>query len=487
MKKIFYIIVALVLIAIFLGLVFFRLKDSKVEKPIVSKLIVPVSKNKKNTSETDEQSKNELNYLETISLESNEVIVTKLDIDLNLDGFDDKVLVVLRVDENVIYLIPSLNDPITKTYNRGDAVRLEGVQKANLSVSALDLGLDKRPALICSGVSSANSQVAIMFLTEGAETSFDKKFFSLKQVAFFTADLQIRINKNEKAKISGLDLYRVSCFDVDQANPNTLTQIEKIYAWSEIENSFQKVDEKIIPGEKIENEMLRRIGSGNVKLFREFLQGLWTQTSTEGLETEKLFYFNDSDNEITFTDGSLQEIYVISSFTQRRYGIYFTTYNKSLTNIILRVDIEIKNMSEIKINVTERVTRLKIGAESFWDGTYKKKDNTIQNEILTNIETVGSEFLLSENVIWKNDNYELSVNANNFAFKTPQEILTGNFTIFKTAGKNVLQLRNGKTQRFYEITKLKNTITLEEVEVRIDSLKSLGKEKIVLQMTKLNS
>ncbi|MEL3908510.1 MAG: pallilysin-related adhesin [Treponemataceae bacterium] len=481
MKKIFTGVFVLVLVCIFGVLLFFRLKKTEeVDTTTISKIISPVASVEKESSDTSDENTQAVRS-SLVPLESTENFFTECDADLNLDGFDDKVVAVRKASDNAIYLIPAISNPIKKTYERQEKTRIEIMQASNLALYALDLGLDEKPAIVCSCTTQDNIQILIIFLLE--ETKDAK--LSLKQTSVFHADIQVRINKNPKAQVVGLGQYSVLCFESDVNAPNTLSQVEKTYTWSEKDKTFQKTNETIIPGEKIEDQILRKIGNGNVKLFREFLQGLWVhQSKNTNSSNAKLLYFNDVANEITFTDRELQEVYVISNVSQRRYGIYFTTYNKSLNTIILRIDIEIKSLNEINVRVVESVTRLKIGAESLWDGVYTKKDNTIrataENPKLREIENI----LQTENVVWKNADHSLKIMQNKFVFKTSDAEHLGEFTLMNIKDKIILQLRSNNKNIFYEITTANNSVILNEVEIKLSSVKNLGNEKIILVKSK---
>lgn len=481
MKKIVYIIVlagAAVLITV---LAVARLNREEADEPAVSTVINPVAKERR-SSDADESEASERTVVvaSSIQLAAGDSFITELDVDANGDGFDDKVVAVRRSSENACYLILALQNPIQKEYNQVDAVRVDINQTQTLSLYPLDLGMDEVPAIVCSGTGSDNIQILTIFLPETDK----KNKTTLTPVAAFHADVQIRLAKKDRAETTGLSLYTVSCFESDPANPNSLTQIEKVYEWSVSENAMQKVAEKIIPGEKVESQILQKIGGGNIGLFREFLQGLWMHIDDTGQACNKRLYFNDDQNEIIFTDGELQEIYVISSVSQRRFGLYFTTYNKSLTNIILLVDIQIRSLTEIAVHVTERVTSLKIGAESLWDGNYKKKDDSIRMES-SNYEPSEIERLLKDDkTVWANDNYRFSVSGDTFTFVTPLGTRSGNFTFLHLDHKTILQLRYNNLNSFFDITKKQDALLFTEVSVKLDGIHSTDNEPILLHKIK---
>lgn len=481
MKKVFYILAGIVVLIIMGALIFYKIKHNTVEKPLVSKVIVPVAKSKKDRTEKNENDMEERQSQKNALLSENEMLLASLEIDLNLDGFDDRILAIFRMNENSIYLVPMIQDPLIKNYKQAEAVKVDAIQKTGFTLSSLDLGLDEKSAIVCSGVSQDNSQLLTIFLPDEREDG-KNKIFTLKQIAFFRADFQISIHKNALKKSSGLASYTVSCFDADPSLANTLSQIEKIHRWSEKSASFEKQEEKLIPGEKIESNLLRKIGTGDIKLFREFLQGLWMQENDA--TSKKLFYFNDSTNEITFSDGELQEIYVISSFRQRAYSLHFTTYNKSLTNIILQVNLQIKSVNELRINVTEQVTRLKIGAESLWNGIYKKKDeNTTTGFTVKNVSQ-AEKLLKQKSVVWKNDSFELKLAENNFVLKKDNSISQGSFTVFKFDDNIILQLKSDNNRTFYQVRNYKNDLVLLEVRLKLDKVEALDNTKIILKAEK---
>ncbi len=478
MKKISVILFAVSAIAVFALLLFFRLNKTETDTAVIAKTITPVGQIKKNNSETEaEPAVAPAPRTAEIMLKSGETFMSDCDVDLNVDGFDDKVAAVWLEADNVVSIIPAILNPIQKTYTRGSEIKTEITQSTGIGLYSLDLELGEKPAIVCSGTARDNVQILTIFLIDETKDGT----ISLRQVAVFRADVQIRISKNERAQSSGLGLYTVSCFESDSSTPNTLTQIEKVYTWSEQDSAFKKTTEHVIPGEKIESQMLRKIGNGNVALFREFLQGLWIQQNENANTAEsKLLYFNSAENEITFTNGELQEIYVISNVSQRRYGIYFTTYNKSLNTIILRIDIEIKSLTEITVRVAESVTRLKIGAGSLWDGIYTKKDNTIRSESDVSPLASVEKLLKTQQVSWKNDRYNLQIENDTYTFKTPDGTLSGTFTLVPIHDKVILQLRSAIGTFFYEVTPMDAALVLLPVELKMNKIKNTGAEKIVL-------
>ncbi|MBQ7612238.1 MAG: pallilysin-related adhesin [Spirochaetaceae bacterium] len=485
MKKIFYGILIFIIILVFAYLIYFRLNNKIVDKSFVSQIIIPVAKTEQqdNKDATVTSYTPETQISTVVNLDLGDVFISEIDTDLDIDGFEDKVVVFRRNSDNGIYLIPAFHNPILKEYVLGEPTKLEITQVNTISLYALELGLDTKPAIVCSGTTVDNIQVLSIFLVEPSSTSKQ----SLVQIAVFHADVQIRINKNDRAQTIGLGLYTISCFETDIGQPNSLSQIEKTYTWSETERLFKKDSERIIPGERVENQMLQRIGSGDIALFREFLQGLWDHAANMSTSEEKLMYFDNTENEIIFTDGELQEVYVISNVSQRRYGLYFTTYNKSLTNIILRVDIEIKSLNEVSIHVVESVTRLKIGAESLWDGVYRKKDDSITRETKLQNTNETEKAIKQPHIIWKNETYELTLLDDTFRFFTPFGLKTGIYTLVTIQNKTILQLKDNTGKTFYEISLKNGTIVLSEVKIKINTVQNTGAQEIVLKPTPIEN
>ncbi|PIE98230.1 MAG: hypothetical protein CR988_03810 [Treponema sp.] len=490
MKKLFYIFLSITAILIFAWLILSKLnKPETVKKSQLAKTIIPIAEpNTKTTPDTDSKDKvipTGITEKPEIELASDESLITLHKTDIDADGADDQLIAVKKISEPHVYIIPAMQNLVFQEYKRNDILKTEITQPNTVSLYTLELGLDTMPAVVCSGMTSNNKQMLTIFLPT-KDKNENLKFI---QIADLRADIQIRIQANKNSQESGLNMYEIHSFDSDPKSSASLNQIEKIYSWNNENERYEKSRENLIPGEKIEDQILRKLGSGNTKLFKEFINGLWIQPESNSGKNRSL-YFDNKNNEIIFFLDNIQETYEIETAKQRRYGLYMRTHNKSISNIILNIDIEIKSVDEIKVHVVENVARLKILTSSSWNGIYRKKDDSIKNQLSTpkkHQTTITEKLLNRPDTIWKNDEYELTVNNKKFIFKTPYGIQTGFLTTTYIKNQIILQMRYGTTekkyilQQKYDNVKQKNTLLLSEIKLTLEKIEKLDTPPIILE------
>ena len=173
----------------------------------------------------------------------------------------------------------------------------------------------------------------------------------------------------------------------------------------------------------------------------------------------------------------------------RRYGLFFTTNNKSIPNIIRRVEIEIKGLDEIQVRVIEDVLRIKFGTASLWNGKYKKNTNLLlnsANEKENNAEKAKRILSKSSNQ-WKSaNNVFLDLLGNSYTLQQSEDIEKGYFNILEINEKIIMQMKSEKnTTKFYllEIGEKKNMqrMVLTKIKLSINDAIPTGDEPIVFE------
>ncbi len=495
-KKIFY---ALFFMS-FLGLIAFffynKLKNKlKPEEEIITattQTIIPAVSAQVNnidgSGDTIHTSKDANVFLE---LYNDEIFVDSLSADLNSDGVEDQIIAVKKILDPFLYLIISIQNQAIQRWERTEEIRTSITQPKSLSFYTMELH-NSLPAIVYSGMSSDNGQTLSI---QSLSLDKDNKL-KFEQIADLHADVQIElkisenissniINENQSL-INSFAAYKIYTYSSDPKSPNTLNQIQTEYYWNEKINKYEKGREIEIPGEKIETQLLRKLQAGNMESYIEFLSGLWHIPSS-GKNINQNIYLDKTNNIIIFSIDNTQEVYEITSTLPRRYGLFFTTTNKSIPNIVRRVDIEIKAFDEIQVRVIESVARIKFATDSLWNGTYKKfndysqvnieqrSDKTKQiKDIFTKQETEWNSS--SEDYIYFNKN-KYSLTLNNSTEK-------GFFNIIEVKDLLVLQTKNEKKQTSFYIMEFleenkKQTISLTKINLNINDIQILEDEPII--------
>ncbi|MGI5079118.1 pallilysin-related adhesin [Treponema denticola] len=487
-KQIMYAISALIILIVLSFLIYLKFirSNTKGEEKIVTQTIIPIV-----SSQIDNENKKTENYsanTETrifLELSNDETFVDAISDDLNEDGVEDQIIAVKKLLDPFLYLIISIQNPITQKWERVEEIRTTITQPKSLTFYIMNLTQDPK-SLIYSGMTSDNRQ-ALSIHTIKKDKGGNVE---LAQIADLHADMQIQIKEIEtqdEVPVS-LSSYRIYTYDSDPAAPNTLNQIETEYTWNVKTKKYEEGLKKTIPGEKIEIQLLRKLQSGNMESFIDFLSGLWFQEEGNK-ETGRSVYFDKNDSHIIFNLDNVEEIYEIKTTLPRRYGLFFTTNNKSIPNIIRRVEIEIKGLDEIQVRVIEDVLRIKFGTASLWNGKYKKNTNLLlnsANEKESNAEKAKRILSKSSNR-WKSaNNVFLDLLGNSYTLQQSEDIEKGYFNILEINEKIIMQMKSEKnTTKFYllEISEKKNMqrMVLTKIKLSINDAIPTGDEPIVFE------
>ncbi|UTC62163.1 pallilysin-related adhesin [Treponema sp. OMZ 787] len=487
-KKIVYIIAALIILIVLSSLIYLKFihSNKKEEEKIVTQTIIPIvssqidNQDKKN--ENDSPNTDTKIFLELLN---DEAFVDAISDDLNEDGVEDQIIAVKKLLDPFLYLLISIQNPITQKWDRVEEIRTTITQPKSLTFYIMNLTEDPK-SLIYSGMTSDNRQV----LSIQTITKNDNGSVQLAQIADLHADMQIQIKEIETQteNTSNLSSYRVYTYNSDPSAPNTLNQIETEYTWNAKTKKYEEGLQKTIPGEKIEVQLLRKLQSGNMESFIDFLSGLWFQEEGNK-ETGRSVYFDKNDSHIIFNLDNVEEIYQIKTTLPRRYGLFFTTNNKSIPNIIRRVEIEIKGLDEIQVRVIEDVLRIKFGTASLWNGNYKKNTNLLLNNTAqreNNAEKTKKNLSKSSNQ-WKSiNNTFLELSGNLYMFTRSEDIEKGYFNLLEINDKIIIQMKPEKgTNKFYmlELSEKKNVqrMVWRKIKLSINDATPTGDEPIIFE------
>jgi hypothetical protein len=467
-----------------------------------AKTIIP-SVNNDNTDTTDASpegtSYDESKSQPLIFLEEGETFLQAISVDINKDGMADQVCALKNNSDSNIYLVPGLQNPLTNNYTRLESIRTGVTQTRTLLLYSLDIIGDRTNALICSGMTADNLQLLTVYVPViGVDGSP-----SFTSVADLRADGTIDLKEVPRSDAYNLTLtagesYPIYTYSSDPDAPQTLNQIERIYKWDKALKRYEQASESRIEGKKIESKLVKQLQGGNLASFEKFLDGLWYMPSSTSNTTRYLF-FNETDNEIIFHNGSTEEVFTRESGTARRYGVYLTTRNKSISSIRRLIDIELTGIDEIKIRVLEDV-KLKIGVASDFDGVYRKmaSNSTIVAPSKYPSPQEIRALLDSSEADWTStDGQVLRTTGNTFTLVVNDRTDTGDFALLSVGGKPVLQLRteaNSKISRFYLIETEtgaipggeRQSLTLTEVSVSISGTAYMGSAPAVFTRKKTN-
>ena len=477
MKKLFYMLCIVVIIVIIGILAYQRIVHQRTQViPQNAQTIIPTAPQ----LQQQEVSSSEVipeNIQSGITLLSDEVLVEDIQADLNGDNKEDKIIAAKKLSDQFIYLFIFLQDSEAQTFTRAVEIKTEATHAKTLSVYTLMVQEYTYPVIVYNGMNADSMQVFGMYRL-GID---EDKIISIYSLADIQADGQIILKNEQDNSISD---YTISAYYSDKDAPNTLNQIEKQYTWNAKKEFFVQTKETKIPGKKIESQFLQKFQTGDSNSFQEFLDGLWYQPSAKRDQNRSIF-FNRSDNEIIFSVNNIQELFTIDSITPRRFGIYFSTKNASISSIHRRISIELLGIDEVHIRVIDDIARLKIGVASNWDGSYRKISNTVR-EVQSSITFDNiKKILTADEKIWTSaEGYSLYFSDNSYRFLQDTAENSGWYTILQIKGNTVLQLKDTENnERFFNLI-LDNAgkrLSLIEVSVTLSGIIPIGSSPLIFK------
>lgn len=477
MKKLFYMLCIVVIIVIIGILAYQRIVHQRTQViPQNAQTIIPTAPQ----LQQQEVSSSEVipeNIQSGITLLSDEVLVEDIQADLNGDNKEDKIIAAKKLSDQFIYLFIFLQDSEAQTFTRAVEIKTEATHAKTLSVYTLMVQEYTYPVIVYNGMNADSMQVFGMYRL-GID---EDKIISIYSLADIQADGQIILKNEQDNSISD---YTISAYYSDKDAPNTLNQIEKQYTWNAKKEFFVQTKETKIPGKKIESQFLQKFQTGDSNSFQEFLDGLWYQPSAKRDQNRSIF-FNRSENEIIFSVNNIQELFTIDSITPRRFGIYFSTKNASISSIHRRISIELLGIDEVHIRVIDDIARLKIGVASNWDGSYRKISNTVR-EVQSSITFDNiKKILTADEKIWTSaEGYSLYFSDNSYRFLQDTAENSGWYTILQIKGNTVLQLKDTENkERFFNLI-LDNAgkrLSLIEVSVTLSGIIPIGSSPLIFK------
>ena len=477
MKKLFYTLCVAAVIVIIGLLAYQRIVHQRTQViPQNAQTIIPTAPQ----LQQQEVSSSEVipeNIQSGITLLSDEVLVEDIQADLNGDNKEDKIIAAKKLSDQFIYLFIFLQDSEAQTFTRAVEIKTEATHAKTLSVYTLMVQEYTYPVIVYNGMNADSMQVFGMYRL-GID---EDKIISIYSLADIQADGQIILKNEQDNSISD---YTISAYYSDKDAPNTLNQIEKQYTWNVKKEFFVQTKETKIPGKKIESQFLQKFQTGDSNSFQEFLDGLWYQPSAKRDQNRSIF-FNRSENEIIFSVNNIQELFTIDSITPRRFGIYFSTKNASISSIHRRISIELLGIDEVHIRVIDDIARLKIGVASNWDGSYRKISNTVR-EVQSSITFDNiKKILTADEKIWTSaEGYSLYFSDNSYRFLQDTAENSGWYTILQIKGNTVLQLKDTENnERFFNLI-LDNAgkrLSLIEVSVTLSGIIPIGSSPLIFK------
>lgn len=429
--------------------------------------------------ETDENETETVTSL--IALNPGEKLLNAISIDVNSDTFDDQVVSLLKSGSPYICLVTGIYNPSQGVYQRASEIETNISQQNTFSFSVLDVTGDHVNSLTFSGINNKGESVLKVFKAAGTKHKFEYDL-----IADLTADGSIFIQQLQRSDPYSFsqtkgESYPIRVYSSDTSrSKNSLDQIQTLYNWDSNAGRYVKVSESRVTGKKTAAGELAKIQ--NSTGFEDYLAGLWFKSSSSDANLRYIF-FDPAKRELIFSTTDTQEPYSWNTTSTRRNGVHITSMNKSINNLMRRIDIVLNDVDEIKVRVNDEV-KMAIGEDTLWDGTYKKISTKTalattvqQSDILQKLSAPAKEW----SCVFYNETVNIAIKNGKFEAKCESWESDGALSTNIIAGTTLLECRtfdnadfiNGYYQFNMEESEIdgitRQTLTLAPVSVSTKS------------------
>ncbi len=367
-----------------------------------------------------------------------------MSIDFNNDTFEDQVIGVKKGNNPNIIVIFGLYNQKKNNYERVMEVQTNISQVKTLNLMTMDLIGNHTNALIFTGIAENNDSVLQAYVAKKGS-----KNGKLVKIVDFQTDGSIfiqQVTRSDNYSIYDEDdesFLIVTNTTEEKSDGKGFDQIQTSYEWNKKKFTYTEKSSSRVSSRRLEAKELARIQDGTIETFANFLDGLWYKTGSS--HNERGIFFNYEEKEIIFSSPDTQEVYEWLNSSLRRYGIFISSSNKSISNLIRYFHIDLISSDEIRIRVTDDV-RMIIGTEAVWDGVYKKK---IQKSVKAKQVSESPKDNISEKLEanlgrWDFQNTTIVFSEMAFTYQTQTETIKGSYNPIHLHNTDLIQFRADK-------------------------------------------
>lgn len=312
-----------------------------------------------------------------IPLEDDELLIDLLNINLDLDSYDEQILVVKQKDnpDSSIRIVTADFDSVTASYQRTGEYQTGASIGSSFNIILEDLIGDHSQEIVCSGRDNEGRQTLEVFRRkkQGGVLSYSR---------IFSAALQgtIEILSEERSQLykSGVregESYPILTVGEDEQTENPFDSMASTYYWDFTAKRYIKIREESIPGTKIEDTQLGDIRRGDGETFLSFTEGPWFRTGTadNGESVEKIALLSPQNQTLTFYAEGVQEIYTWKQAFKSWDRLSFEGNNELLPYITSIITMRLVSSDELAIDVQNiTIDTRKRSTDLDWTGVYRR-------------------------------------------------------------------------------------------------------------------
>jgi hypothetical protein len=423
------------------------------------------------------------NLITKIPLEEGEIVIAVLNIESER-GFAENQFVVYRTADadNPVYITFISYD---RSYRRMWDAPTAATRPQTITLFSQDLIGDRNNCIIVTGMNARNEHTMTIFRrTQPSSYEYNK-------IAEIQIEGSIVIQETSRSLayqqgIASGQSFNIAAYGRDISSSNILDQIETIYSFNPLSGRYEQVRVSRIPGSQVEQRRLRELLSGAPGVFENFINGLWYYVSPQGtVDTRRYMYFDPARREVIFFGDDAQQVFLWQNSTPTRLGLFIRSRNISINTLLRFIDIELGSLDSLRIRVNEDV-RLRITANTTWDGTYRRAGAASQREAVSQLMPAFDAVYDS---IWGRiqfyNNGEYTITSGDAAGRNLQNnIITGRYVFYSVDNNNLIELRtsegSAENRMVYKMEHAAGVLILSRVRVGTSGIQDLLEPPVTL-------
>jgi hypothetical protein len=449
------------------------------DENIKTKIVTPTKANTYSSTGQSGQLSWEENLITKIPLEDGETVVAILNKESE-ENLPEEQFVVYRTTnaEDAVSITLLGYDENTQRYRRLWNAPTTASQSETITLFTQDLIGDRNNCVIVTGMNEKNEHTMTIF-RRNQEQAAEQPYKKIAELQI-AGSVKIQEMARSLAYQQGLtkgQSFNIAAYGQDNASVNILDQIETIYAFNPASERYEQINVSRIPGSQIEQRRIRELLSGAPGVFENFINDLWYYVSPEGtIDSKQYIYFDPGKKEIIFFGDEAQQVFNWQSSTPSRLGLYIKSQNISISTLLRFVEIELKSLDSINLRVIEDV-RLRITANTTWDGSYRRAGAANFKEALTQIRpTIDAVYDSS----WGRIQF---TSAGEYTINSAGGVKKGRYIFYRVNFIDLLELRpeEGDENRLvYKAEAVAGVLILSRVKVGINGVQDLLEPPITL-------
>lgn len=385
-----------------------------------------------------------------ITIERDHKIVQVLNLNLDLDQYDEQVVVLKWQDdpESLVHVLVADFDTVRNTWILTWTGTTQATDIRSFTIFFEDVVGDHNLEIACSGMNAAGEQTLSVFRKTRSPVGYGLYYTTITDI---TSDGTIEIQYKDRSQAYQMNQRNGVSFPIvayarDPESDNIMDLIQITYNWRFQDNRYVETHRERIPGEQIEEQQLKELFRSGAEAFEKFLSGPWYRVDTVdegyGYELGDMILFDPAERRIYFYSGGVQEVYVWTKSDRTIFrGLYISTHNEAISFLRRQVRISVRTLDSIQLEIH--------GTEE-WRGTYRKLAPGLQAELLHARRPEVHMHPVELQGLYKSDEgMEIVFDRPHFTLSEGERELHGGFATFHMES-DILQLkvvrRNGLVQ-----------------------------------------